>query len=793
MRRSRIVSGAGNDPRRRRTCQNYYDDPAAAAAAASRTATQQLPHPFYFQPQPRRPQRLHSSAQTAASASATTTRTAPTTSTTLPPVTDNGALDLDGDYYSPNEIHPQTKSVPASMAHFARFVVTAFSENRRRQRYRQLRYRAVRHRQRAAGQAYRPRWLHQLRRLNEQRRNVVELADYTARIVAPSFASLTLGALLVSVIPHYYAHCIQLVATLDADAHRVARGLLGLALSSTLAALFTGLRGSLFWMAGSRANYNIRVKLHRNLLLQEAAFFDNTEVGYLLSRLNSDVNKIGQVISYHVNVVFRQFAQFVFGSVYLVRISPKLSLYTFAGIALVALVSALYGAFNRELAQRVQDTFADATAVSETSFRMSETIRAFDGVATESGKYETAQSRALDLEEVQAWGYGTHKFVSDTLQGVLQVLLLAACWRTGRAGGLPAGQLTTFMFYTNFVLESSNEVGDQMAKIAGAIGASTSVFDLIKRIPAVRDPPRNRQKQEEQLKLIEKEEKSVSVVNGDATASAPPIIQLSNMTLQYDSMGVPALDQVDLNIYEGDRLAIVGRSGSGKSSMLRVFLRFYDPVGGSVELDGKPLTALSRSEISKRIAVVEQEPSLFPMTLMENVLYGIPKDDYDEKTGEKCYSKAYQLRVTKALEEAGLPVFPGNDLNLELGTRVGEGGRSLSGGQRQRVAIARALIRDPEALLLDEPTAALDSQSEKTVVAALRRAMKHAKCMAMVTHRLGVVSALDVNRVIVMDKGKIVETGHPDVLLQKEDSLYASLAREQGITASSIDRTKTVN
>jgi len=695
------------------------------------------------------------------------------------PASDNGALDLE--YYSPNEIHPKTKSVPASISHFCHFVVTAFYGNNRKKRFRKLRYQVTRQRERAAGLKYKPRWIQSLARLNEQRRNVVELADYTARIVAPSFVSLVLGALMVSVIPHYYAQCIQLVATVDADFGKVVAGLSGLVISSTLAALFTGLRGSLFWIAGSRANYNIRVKLHRNLLLQEAAFFDSTEVGYLLSRLNSDVNKIGQVISYHVNVVFRQFAQFLFGSVYLVKISPKLSLYTFGGIAMVAAISKVYGEFNRELAQRVQDTFADATAVSETSFRMSETIRAFDGVKTESKKYEAAQSRALDLEEVQAWGYGTHKFVSDTLQGVLQVLLLAACWHMGRTGGLAAAQLTTFMFYTNFVLESSNEVGDQWAKIQGAIGASTSVFDLIKRIPAVRDPPRNQRQREGEKEVV---------LNG--LAERAPIISMSNMTLQYENMGVPALNQVDLNIYEGDRMAIVGRSGSGKSSMLRVMMRFYDPIEGFVCLEGQPLTSLTRNELAKRIAVVEQEPSLFPMTLMENVLYGIPKDDVDEKTGEKCYSKAYQIRVTKALEEAGLSIDPGNDLNLELNTRVGEGGRSLSGGQRQRVAIARALIRNPVVLLLDEPTAALDSQSEKTVVVALLRAMKHAKCMAMVTHRLGVVSALDVNRVIVMDKGKIVETGHPDVLLQNEDGLYASLAREQGITLRS-DRTKTVN
>lgn len=687
----------------------------------------------------------------------------------------NGALDLD--YYNPNEIHPKTKSIPASISFFAAFVVRTFYDNRQTNRYSKLKSRL--RKQRRTGFWHAPDWVSNLQRLNEQRKNLVLLADYTARIVAPSFVSLTLGALMVSVIPHYYAQCIQLVATLDGNFADVLSSLTGLVLSSTLAAAFTGMRGSLFWIAGSRANYNIRVKLHRNLLLQEAAFFDSNETGYLLSRLNSDVNKIGQVISYHVNVVFRQFAQFLFGSVYLIQISPSLSLYTFGGIALVAVLSAYYGEFNRELAQRVQDTFADATAVAETSFSMSETIRSFDGVKTESQKYEAAQSKALDLEEVQAWGYGMHKFLSDTLQGALQVLVLAACWHMGRAGGLPAAQLTTFMFYTNFVLESSNEVGDQWAKIQGAIGASTSVFDLIRRIPAVRDPPRNQQIPPTAAALPK------PMINGGS--AVPPIIHVSNMTMRYENMAFPALSNINLNIYDGDRLAVVGRSGSGKSSMLRAILRFYDPTFGTICLDGKPLTQLSRHQIAEKISVVEQEPSLFPMTLMENVLYGISKDDVDETTGEKCYSKAYERAVTEALEEAGLPIHPGNDLNLELHTRVGEGGRSLSGGQRQRVAIARALIRNPEVLLLDEPTAALDSESEKTVIKALKRAMVHANCMAMVTHRLNVVSALGVNRVIVMDKGKIVEAGHPDVLLSKEGGLYASLAREQGITGPKME------
>lgn len=459
------------------------------------------------------------------------------------------------------------------------------------------------------------------------------------------------------------------------------------------------------------------MKLHRNLLLQEAAFFDSNEVGYLLSRLNNDVNKIGNVISYHVNVVCRQLAQFIFGSVVLWRISRYLSMWAFAGVAVVAYISAVYGSFARDLAEKVQNTFANSTAVAETSLSMSETIRSFNGVETESKKYESSQGFALELEEVQALAYGSHKFISDTLQSAMHAGLLFACWTLGRAGGLEAAQLTTFMFYTNFVLESSNEVGDQWAKIQSAVGASTSVFDLIRRIPAIRDTPRLKRASEVSFennivpiapqKLTQEEKaamKEMEMANGHNGELSKPIIEMRNMTLSYGTFARPALDNINFDIFPGDRVAIVGRSGSGKSSMLRAILRFYDPKSGSISLDGEKMTEMTRKDIARKVAVVEQEPQLFPMSLLDNVLYGIEKDDIDPETGKPCYSEKYQEVVSESLKLCGLSTLPGNDLALELDTRVGEGGRTLSGGQRQRTAIARALIRSPEVLLLDEPT-----------------------------------------------------------------------------------------
>jgi len=695
-----------------------------------------------------------------------------------------------------NDFKPETMKLSESMTYFARFVIQRHNENKIK------RYLSKKDKKRLLSKFFKRKEIdcdqtlllniqaelekdkkekksfkETLSSLNESRKDLIRLVGYDASLLVPSFGFLILGALTTSIIPHFYSKCITCLATATTcTRHEISGALVGLAISNILGAIFTGARGGLFWIAGSRGNYNVRLKLHRSLLLQEAAFFDGTETGNLLSRLNNDVNKIGMVISFHVNVLLRQFAQFFFGSIYLIKISPRLASASFVGVGLVAILSAIYGDFTRHLAERVQNAFADGTAVAETSFSMSETVRAFDGVNSESKKYEMVQSRALGLEEVQAWAYGSHKFVSDTLQSGLQGMLLFMCWNIGKSGGLPLNKLTSFMFYVNFVLESSNEVGDQWAKVQSAIGASTNVFDLIRRVPLIGDPD---MKKDGFVDCLDKSETHTTIDHGT------PIISMSNMTVTYGAMDAPALRNINLNIYEGDRLAIVGRSGSGKTSMLRTILRFYDPSSGACNYYGKSLKTLSRKEISSKIAIVEQEPHLFPMSLIDNILYGVEKDEFDLVTGDAWYGENLRKEVTHALEISGLSVESKNDLGLELDTRVGEGGRTLSGGQRQRVAIARALIRNPDILLLDEPTAALDSKSEKTVVKAFKNAMENTKSMLMVTHRLGVVRSLGVNKVVVLDKGKIVELGCPEELLRK-GGLYAQLAIEQGIEAESV-------
>ena len=427
---------------------------------------------------------------------------------------------------------------------------------------------------------------------------------------------------------------------------------------------------------------------------------------------------------------------------------------------LIAMVSAVYGKFANTLADKVQDLLAKGSAVAETSFTMSETIRAFNGVSIESSKYEEAQGNALELEEVQAWSYGLHKFITDTLQVLMKCAVMYVCWIAGIQDGVSKAKLTRFLFYVNFVSDSSKDVGDQWAKIQAALGASKSVVKLLHRIPKIKDADKTK----------------IPSVNG----KVKPVIEMSNMTVTYDGVESPALSNINLGIYPDDRVAIVGRSGSGKSSMLRTALRFYDPSSGTVALDGVDLKRITRRNLSGRVCVVEQEPQLFPVSLIDNVLYGIDKDE----SGGTAYSDEWREKALNALDLAGLSVRGENDLGLTLETRVGDGGRTLSGGQRQRVAIARALVRNPDVLLLDEPTAALDSKSEGLVVGALRNAMEHSRCMLMVTHRLGVIRSIGVNKVVVLENGRIAEVGDPEILL-RSGGIYSQLAAEQGILSQS--------
>ncbi len=244
------------------------------------------------------------------------------------------------------------------------------------------------------------------------------------------------------------------------------------------------------------------------------------------------------------------------------------------------------------------------------------------------------------------------------------------------------------------------------------------------------------------------------------------MIEVQQLKKSFGDLQV--LKGIDLTVNNGEVLSVIGSSGSGKSTLLYCINALESIDSGVILVDGTSVhdTKTNINDLRQNIGMVFQQFNTFPhLTAQENVALAL------RKVKKLPKNQAMQLAAEK-LDHVG------------LGDKIKNFPSALSGGQQQRVAIARTLIRRPCVLLLDEPTAALDSQSEKAVVGAIRKAMEYSKSMVMVTHRLGVVRALDVNRVIVLEKGEIAESGHPEELLRMKDGLYASIAREQGITTS---------
>ncbi|CAB1110024.1 ABC [Ectocarpus sp. CCAP 1310/34] len=223
--------------------------------------------------------------------------------------------------------------------------------------------------------------------------------------------------------------------------------------------------------------------------------------------------------------------------------------------------------------------------------------------------------------------------------------------------------------------------------------------------------------------------------------------------------GVLVLDGLSLTVRPGEKVAVVGSSGGGKSTILRLICRFYDPQGGSILLGGRDLSSYNPADISNVVSWVTQEPQLFPISVRENIAYGMGSYSMED--------------VYKAAKSANIHNFV-SELPEGYDTLVGEGGASLSGGQKQRVAIARALIRDPEVLLLDEPTSALDVESERLVQDALDTAGK-GRTVILIAHRLATIQRAD--RIVVMQNGRLVESGKHDELLSL-GGVYAGLYKQ---------------
>ncbi|HEY0085477.1 MAG TPA: ABC transporter transmembrane domain-containing protein [Allosphingosinicella sp.] len=492
------------------------------------------------------------------------------------------------------------------------------------------------------------------------------------------------------------------------------------------------------WL-GERVVADVREAVQRNLLRLAPSFFEENRPSEIASRLTADTTIIEQVVGTTISVALRNIVMAVGGIAYLFALAPKLTLMMLLGIPAVVVPITVLGRRVRNVSRQSQDRIAEVGAMIDEVLGAMKIVQAFGQEEREAGRFRTAVEdvfntarRRIILRAVMTAIVIALIFGSITLvmwQGALDV----------QAGRLSGGTIAAFVLTGGLVAGAFGALTEVYGELLRGAGAAGRLAELLTEQAEIRAPAQPKPLPE----------------------PARGALEFRNVTFRYPTRReVCALEDFSLSVRPAERLAVVGPSGAGKSTLFQLALRFYDPEGGAVLIDGVPLPDADPGDLRARIAVVPQETVIFAASARDNLRYGRWTASDDE--------------LWAAAEAANAAEFL-RKLPQGFDTFMGEGGARLSGGQRQRLAIARAILRDAPLLLLDEATSALDAESERLVQASLERLMENRTTM-VIAHRLATVRAAD--RIVVMDGGKIVEQGSHDQL-QSAGGLYAKLARLQ--------------
>jgi ABC-type multidrug transport system fused ATPase/permease subunit len=484
---------------------------------------------------------------------------------------------------------------------------------------------------------------------------------------------------------------------------------------------------------------SLRTDTYEHLLRLPMIFFAKNRVGELNSRISADVSMVQEALTTNLAELVRQVLTVVAGIVLLATVSWDLTLTMLSVIPVVAIVAVFFGRFVTKLSKQVQDKVAETSVIVDETLQGIQNVKAFANERWEALRYGKVVNdvRLLALKSGRWQG----AFVSFIILCMFGAIVLVI-WRGVRlmaVGEIRTGELVTFIMYSIFIGASIGGLPEVINRMLKAIGASERLMDI----------------QEEQAEPV-----SLGVKQEPLTIQGA--VRFDQVSFHYATRAdLPVLQHVDFSVRPGERVALVGPSGAGKSTVAALVLRFYDPVNGRVTIDGKDARDYDLTALRDRMAIVPQEVLLFGGTIRENIAYGKPDATQD----------LIEAAARKANAHDFISSFPqGYD------TVVGERGIQLSGGQRQRIAIARAVLKDPAILILDEATSALDSESERLVQDALDQLMK-GRTSIVIAHRLSTVR--DADRILVLDKGRVLESGTHDELIADVNGLYHSLSRLQ--------------